>query len=62
MGLFSSLFGSGSTDDLYGSPGGAQASADYQATAGGWHEPAPPTIGRDFDPAHDDDFTGGGWQ
>jgi hypothetical protein len=40
MGLFDLLFGNDSTDDYYVSaadPDRAQASADYQATAGGWH-------------------------
>ena len=51
MSLFDLLFGSGGTDDYYtaGDPGRAQA-ADYQATNGGWFEPAPPP-GRRRDPA-----------
>ena len=58
MSLFDLLFGSGGTSDWYtaSDPGRAQASADYQAAAGGWSEPTPPAIGRDFDPAQD-----GGW-
>ncbi len=58
MGLFDLLFGSGGTGDWYtaSDPGRAQASADYQATAGGWFEPDSPSFGRDFDPAQD-----GGW-
>jgi hypothetical protein len=58
MGLFELLFGSDATSDWYTAddPGRAQASADYQATAGGWSEPTPPVLGRDFDPAQD-----GGW-
>jgi hypothetical protein len=58
MSLFDLLFGSGGTSDWYTAddPGRAQASADYQATAGGWFEPEPPALGRDFDPAQD-----GGW-
>jgi hypothetical protein len=44
MSLFDLLFGSGGTIDWYtaGDPGRAQASADYQADAGGWFNPAPP--------------------
>jgi hypothetical protein len=58
MGLFDLLFGSGNTDDWYtdGDRDRSQASADYQATAGGWHEPEPPNLGRDFDTRTD-----GGW-
>jgi len=58
MGLFDLLFGSGTTDDWYtaGDPDRAQASADYQAGAGGWFEPAPLQLGRDFDVGRD-----GGW-
>jgi hypothetical protein len=58
MGLFELLFGPGATSDWYTAddPGRAQAAADYIATAGGWSEPTPPNLGRDFDPAQD-----GGW-
>jgi hypothetical protein len=59
MGLFDLLFGNGSTDDYYvsaGDPDRAQASADYQAAAGGWHQPDPPQDWRDFDHRPD-----GGW-
>jgi hypothetical protein len=59
MGLFDLLFGSGTTDDWYtaGDPGRAQASADYQASAGGWFEPAPPPALGQFDT----DQHGGWW-
>jgi hypothetical protein len=54
MALFTSV-------ELYANQDQAQAAADYTADAGGWHEPDPPTLGRDFDPATDDDFTTGRW-
>ena len=50
MGLFNSV-------DPYTDHDQAQAAADYTDHAGGWHEPDPPDLGRDFDPAQDDDFT-----
>jgi hypothetical protein len=50
------LFGNGSVDP-YADRDQAQAAADYTDHAGGWHEPDPPALGRDFDPATDDDFT-----
>jgi hypothetical protein len=50
------LFTSGSVPP-YPNQEAAQAAADYTSDAGGWHEPDPPTLGRDFDPATDDDFT-----
>jgi hypothetical protein len=58
MSLFDLLFGSGTTDDWYtaSDPGRAQASADYQATAGGWFEPVPPPDLGQFDPGQH-----GGW-
>ena len=45
------LFGNGSVDP-YTSQEQAQAAADYTDHAGGWHEPDPPNLGRDFDPGH----------
>jgi hypothetical protein len=51
MGLFEPLFDTSS---------GAQDAADYIDMAGGWREPTPPTIGRDYDPAKDDDYSHGG--
>jgi hypothetical protein len=59
MGLFD-LLGNGGLDP-YASQDQAQAAADHTAQAGGWHEPDPPILGRDFDPARDDDFTTGRW-
>jgi hypothetical protein len=59
MGLFDQLFGTGNTDDYHitaADPDRAQASADFQATSGGWHEPNPPDQTRDFDHRQD-----GGW-
>jgi hypothetical protein len=55
MGLFELLFGPGATSDWYTTddPGRAQAAADYIATVGGWSEPDPPNLGRDFDPSQD---------
>jgi hypothetical protein len=50
------LFANGSVDP-YTNQEQAQAAADYTDHAGGWHEPDPPVLGRDFDPATDDDFT-----
>jgi hypothetical protein len=50
------LFANGSVP-LYPSDDAAQAAADHVSEAGGWHEPDPPVVGRDFDPAIDDDFT-----
>lgn len=47
--------------DPYPSHEAAQAAADHVCQAGGWQEPAPPVLGRDFDPATDDDFTTGKW-
>jgi hypothetical protein len=52
MGAFRSV-------DPYPSQEAAQAAADYTDYAGGWHEPDPPNLGQDFDPATDDDFTNG---
>jgi hypothetical protein len=51
MGLFGPVFDSNQ---------GAQASADYTDMAGGWQEPTPPSIGRDYDPNRDDDTSHGG--
>jgi hypothetical protein len=39
----------------------AQVAADYWAQAGGWREPGPLVLGRDYDPDLDDDFTRGAW-
>jgi hypothetical protein len=50
------LFGNGSVPP-YPNTEAAQAAANYTDHAGGWHEPDPPTLGRDFDPAQDDEFT-----
>jgi hypothetical protein len=50
------LFASGSVPP-YPNQEAAQAAADHVDQAGGWHEPDPPVLGRDFDPATDDDFT-----
>ncbi len=50
MGLFNSV-------DPYTNQEQAQAAADHTDHAGGWHEPTPPVLGRDFDPSKDDDFT-----
>jgi hypothetical protein len=47
--------------DPYPSREAAQAAADHISDAGGWHEPDPPTLGREFYPATDDDFTTGKW-
>jgi hypothetical protein len=62
MGLFDLLFGSGNTDDYYGAGDHdrSQARADWWATSGGWHQPDPPTPGRDFNPWQDDDYSHGG--
>jgi len=51
MGLFGPLFEGAS---------GAQASAEYTDMAGGWREPTQPSIGRDYDPARDDDYSHAG--
>jgi hypothetical protein len=58
MGLFD-LFGA--SVEPYATQDQAQAAADHVADAGGWYEPTPPGLGRDFDPATDDDFTTGKW-
>jgi hypothetical protein len=48
MGLFELPFGHDATSDWYTAddPGRAQAAADYVATAGGWHGPAPQELGQ----------------
>jgi hypothetical protein len=58
VGLFDLL---GASVEPYATQDQAQAAADHVSDAGGWHEPDPPTLGRDFDPATDDDFTTGKW-
>jgi hypothetical protein len=55
MGLFDASV------EPYASQDQAQAAADHVSDAGGWHEPDPPQLGRDFNPATDDDFTTGRW-
>jgi hypothetical protein len=45
---------------LYDDRDGAQAAADYTDMAGGWQEPTQPTIGRDYNPSTDDDYSHGG--
>jgi len=62
MGFFDWFFG-----DLFGPGDDVQAAADYWSTSGGWFEPDyrpgdnDIAIGRDFDPARDDEFTHGLW-
>jgi hypothetical protein len=58
MGLFDLL---GNSVEPYADRDAAQGAADHIADAGGWHEPDPPVLGRDFDPNLDDDFTTGRW-
>ncbi len=65
MGLFSSLFGG--RDDPFGDDYAAMDRWELRNLAnerdqdGGYRQPGSPTVGRDFDPFDDNDFTNKGW-